>query len=139
MRGERVEAMRQIVAFGVRPADPELALDTLSGGNQQKVILARWFGVGRKVVVLEEPTMGVDVGAKVDIYGILRDATREGTAAVVVSTDMEEVTTIAHRAIVFGRGHVVDELSGPDLTVANLLAAASDLERRPRTLEGSSL
>jgi ribose transport system ATP-binding protein len=140
LRGERDErraAHRQTVQFGVRPADTELSLDTLSGGNQQKVILARWFGVGRKVIVLEEPSMGVDVGAKVDIYEILRDAARDGTAAIVVSTDMEEVTTISHRAVVFGRGRVVDILDGDDLTVAHLVAAASDLTRGPADLEGT--
>jgi ribose transport system ATP-binding protein len=126
---EKEAAREYIAAFGVRPADPELPLDTFSGGNQQKVILARWFGVGRKVVVLEEPTMGVDVGAKSDIYGLLCDAARSGTATIVVSTDMEEVAKIAHRAIVFGRGEVVAELSGADLTIANLVAAASDLQR----------
>jgi ribose transport system ATP-binding protein len=127
-RTERKQAVEFLRRFDVRPADPELALDTFSGGNQQKVILARWFGVGRSLVVLEEPTMGVDVGAKADIYGLLRDAVRAGTAAVVVSTDMEEVAKIAHRAIVIGRGEVVAELSGADLTIARLIAAASDLE-----------
>ena len=127
-RTERKDAIRFLKAFDVRPADPEIALDTFSGGNQQKVILARWFGVGRKVVVLEEPTMGVDVGAKADIYALLRDAVRTGTSAVVVSTDMEEVAKIAHRAIVFGRGAVVAELAGDDLTIARLVAAASDLD-----------
>lgn len=126
-RTEKIAAVRYLRAFDVRPSDPELSLDTFSGGNQQKVILARWFGIDRSVVVLEEPTMGVDVGAKSDIYGLLRDAVRAGTAAVVVSTDMEEVAKIAHRAIVFGRGRVVAELSGADLTIGNLVAAASDL------------
>lgn len=130
-REERRRAAEYVTSFDVRPRDPEIALDTLSGGNQQKVILARWFGVGRKVVVLEEPTMGVDVGAKSEIYGLLRDAVDTGTAAVVVSTDMEEVAKIAHRAIVFGRGQVVAELSGDELTIANLVAAASDLDREP--------
>ncbi|MDM4763010.1 sugar ABC transporter ATP-binding protein [Galbitalea sp. SE-J8] len=132
---ERRTAYEYIRRFGVRPDDPDLPLDTFSGGNQQKVILARWFGVGRTLVVLEEPTMGVDVGVKGDIYLLLRDAAREGTTAVVVSTDMEEVATIAHRAIVFGRGKVVAEISGPDLTIANLVAAASNLDRRAE-LEG---
>ncbi len=127
-RIERKDAVQFLREFDVRPADPELALDTFSGGNQQKVILARWFGVGRSLVVLEEPTMGVDVGAKAEIYTLLRDAVRTGTAAVVVSTDMEEVAKIAHRAIVFGRGEVVAELSGADLTIARLIAAASDLD-----------
>ena len=130
-RAERIAAAEYVSAFGIRPTDPELPLDTFSGGNQQKVILARWFGVGRTVVVLEEPTMGVDVGAKSEIYALLRDAARQGTAAIVVSTDMEEVSKIAHRAIVFGRGVVIAELSGAELTIANLVAVASDLERTP--------
>lgn len=126
-KAEKTDAIRYLKAFDVRPSDPEISLDTFSGGNQQKVILARWFGIERSTVVLEEPTMGVDVGAKADIYGLLRDAVRSGTAAIVVSTDMEEVAKIAHRAIVFGRGQVVAELSGNDLTVSRLVAAASDL------------
>jgi ribose transport system ATP-binding protein len=127
-RRERARSVELLRRFDVRPSDPEISLDTFSGGNQQKVILARWFGLERAVVVLEEPTMGVDVGAKSEIYGLLRDAVRTGTAAVVVSTDMEEVAKIAHRAIVMGRGHVIAELSGADLTIANLVSAASDLD-----------
>lgn len=125
---ERKRALRYVNEFGVRPRDPELPLDTLSGGNQQKVILARWFSVGRKVMVLEEPTMGVDVGAKADIYGLLREQTNNGTAVVVISTDMEEVEKVAHRALVFGRGRVVAEIPRNKLTIAALIAAASDLE-----------
>jgi ribose transport system ATP-binding protein len=126
-RAERGRAATLVRDFGVRPADPELAADTLSGGNQQKVILARWFGVGRAVVVLEEPTMGVDVGAKADIYALLRKACAGGTAALVVSTDIEEVATICHRTLVFERDRVRAELTGRELTVAGLMAAASGL------------
>lgn len=71
--------------------------------------------------------MGVDVGAKAEIYDLLGEAASGGIAAVVVSTDMEEVAKIAHRAIVLGRGRVVAELSGDQVTIANLIAAASDL------------
>ena len=125
---ERRAARTYATQFGVRPADPELPLDTLSGGNQQKVILARWFSVGRKVMVLEEPTMGVDVGAKADIYGLLQEQTSNGAAVVVISTDMEEVEKVAHRALVFGRGQVVAEIPRSRLSIAALIAAASDLE-----------
>ncbi|RXZ67149.1 sugar ABC transporter ATP-binding protein [Agromyces albus] len=129
VRDERREAKAVLAPFDVRPADTELSLDTFSGGNQQKVILARCFGRGRKVVVLEEPTMGVDVGAKSDIYGLLGEITATGTGAVVISTDMEEVAKIAHRAIVMGRGRIVAVLEGTELTIPNLIAAASDLDR----------
>ncbi len=126
-RAERGRARELVARFGIRPGDPEVAADTLSGGNQQKVVLARWFGVGRAVVVLEEPTMGVDVGAKADIYAQLREAGEQGTAAIVVSTDVEEVAAICHRALVFERGRVTAELAGPALTVPALVAAASGL------------
>jgi ribose transport system ATP-binding protein len=126
-RAERARAAELVREFGVRPDDPEAVIDTLSGGNQQKVLLARWFGVGRAVVVLEEPTMGVDVGAKADIYALLRKAGEEGVAALVVSTDLEEVAAICHRALVFERGRVIRELTGGALTVGALVAAASGL------------
>jgi ribose transport system ATP-binding protein len=126
-RAERAKAAQLVREFGVRPDDPEAVIDTLSGGNQQKVILARWFGVGRAVVVLEEPTMGVDVGAKADIYALLRKAGEQGVATLVVSTDLEEVAAICHRALVFERGRVMRELTGEELTVGALVAAASGL------------
>jgi len=132
-RTEKRAAFAALRAFGVRPDDPELALDTFSGGNQQKVVLARWIGVGRAVMVLEEPTMGVDVGAKAEIYALLRDAARAGTATVVVSTDMEEVTRIAHRAVVMERGKPVAEFSGAQLRIADLVAAASGLKTSTTT------
>jgi ribose transport system ATP-binding protein len=124
-RGERRKARSLVREFGVRPADPEVPADTLSGGNQQKVVLARWFAADCSVVVLEEPTMGVDVGAKADIYALLRKACAGGTAALVVSTDLEEVATICHRALVFERGRVRQELTDDRLTAASLVAAAS--------------
>jgi monosaccharide-transporting ATPase len=111
----------------IKVSSPEQKVAELSGGNQQKVLLARWFGVGRAVVVLEEPTMGVDVGAKADIYALLRKAGEEGVAALVVSTDLEEVAAICHRALVFERGRVIRELTGGALTVGALVAAASGL------------
>jgi ribose transport system ATP-binding protein len=126
---ERNEAQEILAPYDVRPPNTELSLDTFSGGNQQKVILARCFGRGRRVVVLEEPTMGVDVGAKADIYGLLSEVVGTGTGAVVISTDMEEVAKIAHRAVVMGRGRIVAELRGADITIPNLIAAASDLDR----------
>lgn len=139
-RDEGREASQILAPYQVRPDDPELPLDTFSGGNQQKVILARCFGRGRAAVVLEEPTMGVDVGAKAEIYHLLGRVVEQGTGALVVSTDMEEVAKIAHRAIVFGRGRVVAELTGRDVTIPNLIAAASDLSRvvQPANPNGES-
>ena len=124
-RRERSEARRIIKLLGVRPTDPEKIADTLSGGNQQKVILGRWLPLARPVLVLEEPTMGVDVGARTDIYRQVDGALGAGTAVMIVSTDFDEVAAVCHRAVVFNRGHIVAELVGDALTTAALVAAAS--------------
>lgn len=126
-RSERARAGELVREFGVRPAEPEVLMETLSGGNQQKVILARWFGAGRKVVVLEEPTIGVDVGAKSEIHALLRQVTGRGTSALLVSTDFAEVAATCHRALVFDRGRVRVELARDQLTTAALVAAVSGL------------
>ncbi|HEX2581859.1 MAG TPA: sugar ABC transporter ATP-binding protein [Dongiaceae bacterium] len=111
--------------FSVRPRDPERAVATLSGGNQQKVVVARWLEAGVKLLVLEEPTIGVDVGAKAEIYRHLRQALRAGLGVLLVSSDFEEVERIAHRALVFNRGRMVAEVKSQDLTVARLTALAA--------------
>lgn len=111
--------------YGVLPPNPEAPIATLSGGNQQKVMVGRWLSANRRVIVLEEPTAGVDVGAKADIYRLLEDALDAGLAVVMVSTDFEEVASVAHRALVFVQGRMTEELAGDDLTVGKLTAASS--------------
>jgi ribose transport system ATP-binding protein len=122
---ERALSAELAARFGVRPADPELPVALLSGGNQQKVILARWLSADARVLVLEEPTAGVDVGAKQEIYTLLDDALSHGVGALLVSTDFEEVAQVCHRALVFRDGRVVREIARADLTVATLVAHAS--------------
>jgi ribose transport system ATP-binding protein len=122
---ERHRAASVVQRFGIRPSDTEKIADTLSGGNQQKVILSRWIGIARQALVLEEPTMGVDVGAKADIYRLINESTSAGTAVAVISTDFEEVASICHRVLVFSRGLCVAELNREQLSVSALLAAAS--------------
>jgi len=111
--------------FGVRPSDPARPAETLSGGNQQKVVIARWLEIAEKLLILEEPTAGVDVGAKAEIYGLLNAALERGLAILVIATDFEEVANICHRALVFSRGEVVDELNCDQLSVEAILHAAS--------------
>lgn len=111
--------------YGVLPNDCEKPIATLSGGNQQKVMVGRWLSANRTVIVLEEPTAGVDVGAKADVYRLLEDALAAGLAVVLVSTDFEEVASVAHRALVFVQGSVTEELAGDQLNVSNLTAASS--------------
>jgi ribose transport system ATP-binding protein len=114
-----------IEKFDIRPRSESALIDWLSGGNQQKVVLARWFAAGAKLLVLEEPTAGVDIGAKLAIHGMLRQAAREGAAILVVSSDFEEVAAICDRALIINRGRVGAELRGGALTIDGLVTKAS--------------
>jgi ribose transport system ATP-binding protein len=119
---------------GLRPNDPTLPIEFLSGGNQQKVVVGRWLHLDAKIYVFEDPTAGVDVGAKAEIYRLFDVALQGGAAIVIVSTDFEEVAKVCHRALIFNRGRVVAELAADDLSVENLLAAASASVRRSEPL-----
>ena len=112
-------------AVGLSPNDPSLPIEALSGGNQQKVVVGRWMDTGRKFLIAEDPTAGVDVGAKAEIYHLLFNALASGMGVLVVSTDFEEVANICHRAIVFSRGQIVAELTGVELSTESLIQAAS--------------
>ncbi|WP_449380651.1 sugar ABC transporter ATP-binding protein [Bradyrhizobium sp. UFLA05-112] len=122
---ERATARRLGVTVDLRPNDPNLAIELLSGGNQQKVAIGRWLNLKSKVYVFEDPTAGVDVGSKAEIYKLFDVALSEGAAILIVSTDFEEIAKVCHRALVFSRGHVVRELHSDDLSISNLLSAAS--------------
>ena len=111
--------------LGLSPNDPSLAIEALSGGNQQKVVIGRWLATKRRLLLCEDPTAGVDVGAKSEIYALLNRALADGVGILLVSTDFEEIATICHRAIVFSQGAIVDELSGTRLTTENLIQSAS--------------
>jgi ribose transport system ATP-binding protein len=110
---------------GLQPNDPAAPIETLSGGNQQKVVMARWMRIGGSVLALEDPTAGVDVGAKAEIYRLLADAVGRGLAVLLIATDFEEVAEICHRALVFRGGRIVAELSGASLSHEQLVHTAS--------------
>ena len=114
----------------MRPPEPERIIATLSGGNQQKVIVARWMEAGSHLLVLEEPTFGVDVGSKAEIYQHLQKAQDEGLAVLLISSDFEEVAGICHRALIFDRGSVTAELPRAELSIARLTALASGGEEK---------
>lgn len=111
--------------LGLSPNDPTLAVEALSGGNQQKVVIGRWLATNRQLLICEDPTAGVDVGAKAEIYALLNKALEQGVGILVVSTDFEEIATICHRAIVFSQGTIVEELTGTRLSTENLIQSAS--------------
>ena len=122
---ERATTDAMMRSVGVKAPNQGTTVETLSGGNQQKVVLARWLGIATRLLILEEPTAGVDVGAKAEIYGLLREALDAGLSIVVVATDFEEVAAICHRALVFSQNRVSAELGRGALSVQGLLQAAS--------------
>jgi ribose transport system ATP-binding protein len=102
--------------FSVTPPDPDRQLYTLSGGNQQKALLARWLRTAPRVLLLHEPTQGVDVGARKGIFEILRGAAADGTSIIYASTEYEDLANVCDRVLVLRRGRVAAELSGERLT-----------------------
>jgi ribose transport system ATP-binding protein len=102
--------------FEVRPADPNNRVGNLSGGNQQKVLLAKWLQTKPRLILLHEPTQGVDVGARQQIYQILKEQAATGTMIICASSDYEELATLCSRVLIFSRGSIVAELVGTQLT-----------------------
>jgi ribose transport system ATP-binding protein len=113
---EKRAAVRLIASFDIRPNDPSAAFASLSGGNQQKVILARMLRLPLKLLVLDEPVQGVDIGAKSEIHRLIQQATGQGLAVVLIDSDFEELCRLCDRVLVINRGLITTELSGPELT-----------------------
>jgi ribose transport system ATP-binding protein len=125
---EREEAERWIGALGIRASGTEQTIKTLSGGNQQKVCVARWLTGSVKVLILEEPTRGVDVGARRELYGELCKLADEGLALLVLSSDVEEVAGLCDRSLVIDRGRIAGAF--PRGAPASALMAATALTKR---------
>jgi ribose transport system ATP-binding protein len=121
---ERAIAMRQVEQLQIRPPVVGLDLGMLSGGNQQKVALAKWLTYPPRLLVLCEPTRGMDVGAKNDVINIIRDLRTKGLAIIVLSTEPETVLSLADRILVLKRGALVKEFAGEAVSKDRLLGAA---------------
>ena len=115
---------REALRIRVSPSGAGQPIALLSGGNQQKVLLARWLEAGSKTLVLLEPTRGVDVGARQEIYSTIRDLAHQGTAVLVASSDYEEVVQLADRAVVMAGGRTTRTLEGDDVTIPALTDAS---------------
>jgi len=118
---ERSTSRVQLESLELRPADPDRAVGLLSGGNQQKVMLARWLVHGTKVLLLDEPTRGVDVGARAEIYSLIRQLSAAGTAIVVVSSEIEEVLGLSDRVLVIAEGENLGIMPAADIDEPGVL------------------
>jgi ABC-type sugar transport system ATPase subunit len=118
-------AGRQIASLGIKTAGPSALVSSLSGGNQQKVVLAKWLEVAPAVVLLDDPTRGVDVGAKHEIYGLVRQLADAGRIVLLRSTELPEIVGLADRILVFYRGRLTTECRGADIDASDLLRAVN--------------
>ena len=121
---EESEARRQVEALDIHPARTDVTVNDLSGGNQQKVALGKWLMVSPRVLLLADPTRGVDIGTKQEIYRLVRDLTREGMAVFYLSTELTELVELCDRVLVMFEGHIVAELEGDEVTEERITDAS---------------
>ncbi|MFD3620380.1 sugar ABC transporter ATP-binding protein [Streptomyces sp. NPDC058676] len=124
LKGQRASAARIAEQLGVRMAGLGQHVRTLSGGNQQKVVIGKWLLAETKVLILDEPTRGIDVGAKVEIYQLINELTAAGAAVLMISSDLPEVLGMSDRVLVMAQGRIAGELSADEATQDAVMALA---------------
>jgi len=122
----------------IKASSPEQRVGELSGGNQQKVLLARWLCLNPKLLLLDEPTRGIDVGAKAEVQGLIDELARAGLAVVLISSDLEELVEGADRVVVLRAGAVVGELVGDDVSEHGIMAALAHADGATATATADS-
>jgi ABC-type sugar transport system ATPase subunit len=122
---ETPTVLTMIERFKLRPPDPDRTVATLSGGNQQKVVMGRWTAATPRVLFLDEPTRGVDVGAKAEIHGLMGELAAQGVAIVMISSELVEVLSASDRILVLHQGRVTGELSRAEATEERIMLAAT--------------
>ncbi len=127
-RAEQAETRSWMATVGLRPPNPEQRLKLFSGGNQQKVVLAKWLRVRPRVLLLDEPTQGVDVGAKAAIYDLILAARRDGAAVLLCSSDTKELVSLCDRVLVLRDGRVASEIPRASLTEERLVRDELELQ-----------
>jgi ABC-type sugar transport system ATPase subunit len=124
-RTDRREATAIVQRARVRCQTTEQPARSLSGGNQQRMIFGRWMAAQPRLLLLDEPTRGVDVGAKAEIYKLIEEAREDGMAILVASSELEELAGICHRIVVLRRGRIVAELARSEFSKERIIAAAA--------------
>ena len=119
------EAAKEWIAnLDVRPNYPDMLASKLSGGNQQKVVVAKWLSTKPKVLIIDEPTNGIDVGAKREIHQLLRSLADDGIGIIMVSSELPEVLAISDRILVMRQGRIVAEFDGKEATQESIMNQA---------------
>ena len=128
-RRERAALADYRKMLSIRMASPEQAIEGLSGGNQQKVVLARWLARDPKVLIVDEPTRGVDVGAKAEVHQILVQLAARGIAIMMISSELPEVLAVSDRIVTMRRGRITGEMPGVEANEERLMELMA-LDRR---------
>jgi ribose transport system ATP-binding protein len=129
---ERETATQQMKEFAVAAPSSEVKVGNLSGGNQQKVLFSRWSRIANRLLILDEPTRGVDIGAKVEIYRIIRRLAGSGIGVLLISSELQEIVGMSDRVYVMSQGHVVGEIQGEAIneeTIMDLAVRSMDRSR----------
>jgi ABC-type sugar transport system ATPase subunit len=121
---ENVKARKWIEEMGIKTPTIDQEVNSLSGGNQQKVVLAKWLESGSKIIILNEPTRGIDVGAKIEIYKLMQDLCEKGSAIIMISSELPEILSIADRILVMSKGKITAQYSREEASEENLLQSA---------------
>ncbi len=119
--------------LAVNPPDTERRVEFLSGGNRQKVMLARGLTRDIRVFLFDEPTVGIDVGAKTEVYDLIKELAEAGACVVVISSELPEIIHLSHRVYVMHRGYVVAELEGDEISEAAVLSHFFDKDHEGET------
>jgi len=128
-RKDKALAAKSTKQLSIRAASMEQGVKSLSGGNQQKIVLAKWLNVGPKILILDEPTRGVDVGAKAEIYALIRDMAQEGMAIVVICSELPEILGLSDRIVVMREGRISGELACTEADEEKIMALATGANR----------
>jgi ABC-type sugar transport system ATPase subunit len=129
LMGEEKITQNFINLLKIKTQSSEQLVRYLSGGNQQKVVLSKWLFADAKIFMFDEPTKGVDVGAKEEIYKIITNLAKKGNSIIMVSSDLLEVIALSDRVLVMRRGQIVGELASNEITEQNIMAYSVGVER----------
>ena len=119
---ERAYVSRQVQNLDIKVADTNFLVSSLSGGNQQKVVVGNWLNIEPNVILMDEPSRGIDVNAKQQIFQIIWDQAQKGISSVIVSTELEELLEICHRILIMRNGRIEKEVVPENITVEDLYA-----------------
>lgn len=124
-RDQREQARRMIRELGIRTPSPEQEIRYLSGGNQQKAVIGKWLLAESEILIMDEPTRGVDVGAKVEIYELMNELTERGAGILMISSELPEVLGMSDRILVMSEGRITGELSAAEATQEAVMTLAT--------------